>query len=147
MLKRFRVIVCRKMLIILLSVSVLIVTGCEKHTVRVWTVDPLTKVFRDSRPAVSDEPIAQVACGECASLQIVIRSDQKVEGLTAALEPLLVENNKTCKLADIKVRFVGYVPVGYPVKSPPSDRLRKPPAEFPDILLDDKTINLESNLR
>jgi len=146
MLERFRVFVCRKMLILLLSGSVLIVTGCEKHAVQVWTVDPLTRVFRDERPAVSDEPVAQVARGECASLQIVLRADQKVDGLTATLEPLMLENDRTRKLEDINVRFVGYVHVGYPVASPPSDQLRKPPAEFPDILLDDKTINLEAGL-
>jgi hypothetical protein len=122
-----------------------IVTSSEKKAMRIWTVDPLTKVFRDDEPVVSDEPVAEAAGGECATLQIVVRSDRKVEGLTASLEPLILENGIACKLSKTRVRFVGYVHVGYPVKNPPSDQLRKPPGEFPDVLLDDKTVNLEAD--
>ncbi len=118
----------------------------NNNTIQVWTVDPLTKVFRDDVPSVSDEAVAEVAGGECATLQIVVRSEQKIETLKAELEPMILASDKTRKLEDIKVRFVGYVHVGYPLKNPPSDQIRKPPADFPDILFDDKTINLEANL-
>jgi hypothetical protein len=144
MLKKFRTFVCSNILIIL-CMPVFMITGCSKPLLKVRTVDPLTKVFRDEQVTTSDEAIAEVARGECASLQIVLRADQKIDGLTAALKPLALDKDKISKLKDVKVRFVGYVHVGHPAATPSSDQLRKPPADFPDILLDDKTINLEPN--
>lgn len=134
------------MLFIVLSGFVLMITGCDKPLIKVWTVDCLTKVFRDEQPAASDKTVVEVARGEHASLQIVLRTAEKIEGLKAALEPLTLDNDKTSKLENINVRFVGYVRVGCPVENPPSVQLRKPPADFPDVLLNDKTINLEPNL-
>lgn len=137
MLKKFH----GNMLIILL-VPVFMLTGCGNCSLKICTIDPLTKVFKDQELTLSEKPLARVARGECASLQIVLRSQQHVNGLTAELEPLTLDKDKTSKLENIKVRFVGYVHVGTPEATPPSDQLRKPGADFPDILLDDKTINL-----
>jgi hypothetical protein len=144
--EKFRTLICSKMLVVTLSAAMLLIAGCCKLAVKVWTVDSLTKVFQDEQPVVCDKPIAEVARGECASLQIVIRCADKVEELKASLESLTLEGDKNSKLEDIKVRFVGYVHVGHPITKAPSDQLRKPPADFPDILLDDKTMNLEANL-
>ena len=128
----------------MLSAVILMVTGCGRPAVTVWTVDPLTKVFRDERIAISDEAVAEVARGETASLQIVVCGDWKIEKLKTTLESLTLQNDKNAKLDDIKVRFVGYVHVGCPIKKPPSDQLRKPPADFPDYLLEDKTIDVQA---
>jgi len=45
-------------------------------------------------------------------------------------------------LKGASVRFVGYVPVDRPIQNPPKDQLCKPPADFPDPLLEDRTINV-----
>ncbi|MCE5341278.1 MAG: DUF4091 domain-containing protein [Planctomycetaceae bacterium] len=115
---------------------------CNPH-LQTWTIDPLTKVFKDTQLTNSDVPFTEVARGEYATLQIVVRSDKKVESLTASLEPLML--NKTHKLENIKIRFVGYIPYKLSAAEPSSDRLVSPPAMCPDILLDDKTITLEPN--
>jgi hypothetical protein len=128
----------------MLSAAILMVTGCGRSAVKVWTSDPLTKVFRDERITVSDEAVAEVARGETASLQIVVCGDWKIEKLKATLESLALQNDKNVKLDDIKVRFVGYVHVGCPIEKAPSDQLRKPPADFPDFLLEDKTIDVQA---
>lgn len=108
-----------------------------------WTIDPLTKVFQDSQLTHSDIAFTEVARGEYATLQIVVRCDKKVESLIAELEPLVC--GKTNKLENIKVRFVGYVPYKLAATEPASDRLISPPAMCPDILLEDKTITLQAN--
>ncbi len=115
---------------------------CAPH-LQTWTIDPLTKVFRDTRLTNSDVPFTEVARGEYATLQIVVRCDKKIDSLTASLAPLT--SGQTCKLENVKVRFVGYVPYKLAAPEPASDRLITPPAMCPDILLDDETIALEPN--
>lgn len=107
-----------------------------------WTIDPLTKVFTDTKLTGSDMPFAEVARGEYATLQIIVRCDKKIESLTVSPQPLCCEN---AKLENIKSRFVGYVPYKFSAEQPASDRIMSPPAMCPDILLEDKTISLEPN--
>ncbi len=117
--------------------------GYSSSPLQIWTIDPLTKVFKDTHLTNSDVPFTEVARGEYATLQVVLRSDKKVESLTASLEPLTL--NKIHTLDNIKVRFVGYVPYKFSAEEPASDRLTSPPAMCPDILLEDETMTLKPN--
>ena len=58
----------------------------------VWTVDPLVKVFRDAQPGPAIAP-AEVARGDCASIQVVVRSDVPIRKLSARVSPLTREGS------------------------------------------------------
>ena len=112
--------------------------GAEGNgVVQVWSVEPLIKVFRDAVPGKRDKPEAEadVARGEYASLQIVVRADVGIEGLRAEVGPLTMRLGKAT-LEPRAPRFVGYVPVDRPTQTPSKDQLREPPADYPDPLLE-----------
>jgi hypothetical protein len=48
-------------------------------------------------------------------------------------------------LQGAEVRFVGYVNVDRPTQRPSADQLRKPPFEYPDVLLEDEHISLAAD--
>jgi hypothetical protein len=54
-------------------------------------------------------------------------------------------NEKQVLLKGATVRFVGYVPVNRPQQDPPKDRLRSPPAYYPDPLLEQETIDVAAD--
>ena len=114
----------------------------EAPKLDVWAVDPLTKVFRDAEPAAEQEAIAEVARGEHASLQFVVRCDAAIDGLHAETSLLTREGRSDVALKPRRPRFVGYVPVDRPMQTPSKDQLRKPPADYPDPLLEVESIHV-----
>jgi len=121
------------------------VMGQEDRILKVWVVDPLVKVFRDSEPVTTGKALAEVARGEHATLQIVIRCAKPIQELHAKVGPLALGSNAKQVLESAPVRFVGYVPVDRPIPRPPKDQLRKPPADFPDPLIEEQTIDVDAN--
>lgn len=117
-------------------------THAAESAWKVWPVDPLVKVFRDGSPATSDEAVAEVARGEDATFQLVVQSAGAINALRAEVLPLTLDTNRQSALQGASVRFVGYVPVDRPIQQPPQDQLRKPPADFPDPLLEQATIDV-----
>ncbi len=109
----------------------------------VWSVDPLVKVFRDAAPSDASDVVAEVARGEHASLQVVVRCKADIAGLRADVPPLSLQGGKGT-LTPRPPRFVGYVPVDRPTQKPSKDQLRKPPADFPDPLLESKSIDVKA---
>ncbi len=107
----------------------------DNQALEVWPVDPLVKVFQDAQPDRGRCAVAEVARGEHASLQVVVRSELDIAGLHAAVTPLK-KGRKGDSLAPRPPRFVGYVPVDRPTQRPSEDQLRKPPADYPDPLLE-----------
>lgn len=108
----------------------------EAGPLECWPVDPLVKVFRDAAPGDGGAAHADAARGEHASFQIVVRTESPVTGLTAEAPPLKrVRGGETLEVES--VRFVGYVPVDRPTQTPSTDQLRKPPADYPDPLLEE----------
>lgn len=116
--------------------------GQQPLRLEIWAVDPLVKVFRDATPAAGTEALAEVACGEHATFQIVVRSEQPVTALRASVAPLALETPMGVYRQADKPRFVGYVPVDRPMQTPSKDQLRKPPADYPDPLLEVDSIDL-----
>ncbi|MBN2309835.1 MAG: DUF4091 domain-containing protein [Candidatus Hydrogenedentes bacterium] len=107
----------------------------------VWAVDPLVNVFQDALPQRRTEALAEVAQGEHASLQVVVRSDAAIAGLRAEAPPLALEGG-SATLEPRAPRYVGYVPIEKETTSPASDQLRKPPAWFPDPLLEEESLDV-----
>jgi len=139
--KRMRPITA--ILIALLAIPAATALAKEATMVQIWPVDPLVKVFRDARPDGNGEALAEVARGEHASLQIVVRSEAALTNLRAALPPLSLDGGAATLEARVP-RFVGYVPVDRPMQVPCKDQLRKPPADFPDPLLEVEAVALEA---
>lgn len=109
-----------------------------------WSVDPMIKVFRDAKLESNTFDTIDTARGEHVSLQVVFRSSRPVSGLKARLsQPLTLEGDgNRSALADARLRFVGYVPVNRPTQWRDSDQLRATPADYPDPLLADESIDL-----
>ena len=100
-----------------------------------WTADSLVKIFPDATPHRSTSATVDVARGETASLQVVLRSDAPIRGLQAHVSEFK-RRLAPGTLLPRPVRFVGYVPVDRPTQKPSQDQLRKPPADYPDPLLE-----------
>lgn len=112
-----------------------LLVGAQAHAgdLRVWPVDPLVKVFRDAKPERAKKASMDAARGEYASFQVVVRADQSITHLRAAVSPFAMGDHS---FAARHPRFVGYVPVDRPTQKPARDQLRPVPADYPDPLLE-----------
>ena len=133
-----------KMMVILFLTALLPVAGGMPAVASdwaVWAVDPLVKVFQDATPATGQTALAEVARGEHASLQVVLRSEAALKDLKAHVSDFRMEGGGGA-LKPIAPRFVGYVPVDRPTQLPSKDQLRLPPADYPDPLLEAPSIEV-----
>ena len=120
-------------------------TCAKEETVSLWAADPLVKVFRDAEPPPRLEKAhADVARGEYASLQIVLRAGIPLEKLSAEAPPMTRRGGKET-LQPRMPRWVGYVNVDRPSQTPSKDQLREPPFDYPDPLLEDPVSSLPAN--
>lgn len=114
----------------------LVCLGCGSGSrLKVWTVDPLIKVFPDSVPGTTQagSKSALVARNGHTSIQIAIRSGERIEGVRATVRSQL----------QAQVRRVGYVPVGTnPPGTPYDEVIREAPALYPDPLFEDFPFDL-----
>ena len=118
--------------------------GGAPGDVQLWPVDALVKVFPDDRPpAVSmATPVrVEVAAGETASLQFVLRANEALTDARATLTPFVATKGGE-RLEPRPVRWVGFVPVDRPTQRPSRDQLRPPPADYPDPLLERASIEV-----
>ena len=111
---------------------------------RVWFVDSLIKIFpgdaAESHRLIRPELLA--ARGQHVSVQLAIRSEQPLEGVTAEVGPF--KDSAGMALAGATVRPEGYVVVGSHSRNTPEDeRVGETPGWFPDPLLD-FPVNLQS---
>jgi hypothetical protein len=111
----------------------------------IWTVDSLVKVFPDATPEKIAPAAVEVARGEHAAIQVVVRANEPLKNLHAELAALRLEGTETKMQSAPTVRFVGVVFVEKPIQKPPKNQLRKPPAEFPDPLLEVAGIDVEQH--
>lgn len=108
----------------------------------VWAVDPLVKVFQDDLPGPGWSVPSEVARGEYATWQVVIRSDAPMTDLRVASGRFARSGRIVEDIPIPSARFVGYVPVAIPTPRPARDTLRVPPADFPDPLLEDASMDV-----
>lgn len=113
-------------------------------TLDVWAVDPLEKVFRDAVPVAGTAAIAHAARGETVDFQFVVRASSALDAVRVKVSPFIHEGGKHT-LQHIDTRFVGYVNVDRPTQRPSADQLRKPPFDYPDVLLEDEQVALAAD--
>lgn len=98
---------------------------------KVWFVNPLTHVFRDTPPEPTKTWELHAARNEWEAVQLAVRSDRALLWMRVKVPA------EAKQLFDLRIRFVGYIPL--PANSratPPEELVRKAPADFPDPLLD-----------
>lgn len=114
---------------------------------KVWTVDPLVNVLPEdtetSHQGLSGST-AEVARGETATWQAVVRADAPLREVRATCGPLRPVGHGGKALARPRVRFVGYVPVVKPLQNAPKDRLRLDPPLYPDPLLEERSVSVRA---
>lgn len=97
-------------------------------------VDPLQKVLRETAFFPSVEPAADVARGEHATFQFVVRGTGFIRGLRAEMERF--RSGTGAELSPAEVGYVGYVYVGRAYETPAHDKLVSPSGYYPDPIFD-----------
>jgi len=112
----------------------------------VRVVDPLTKVFPDSQLQVStgQKIVIDAARNEYESAQLVVHADSKIKSLTVDVSGL----KGLSEIAPhLKVNFLGWVTVSKGSAETPAEyKIGKIPGEFPDPLLDARSVSVGAGL-
>ena len=129
-----------KLLILILPI-LFYMNGCNdyKNEVLFEYVDPLKKVFPESSYFPPMLAHADVARGEYATFQFIIRSGLSLKNVQIETQtPFL--NGVT--LGEVKTGFIGYVPVDRPTPNPGRDYLKTASGYYPDPILDDSSVDI-----
>jgi glycosyl hydrolase family 123 len=105
-------------------------------------VDPLQKIFKETAFFDSIEPIADVARGEHASFQFVVRSNRTIHHLSASVTQL--SRNIDLISKNTFIGFVGYTRVGRPLPNPPKDKLDPVSGFYPDPIFDTTVMDIRN---
>lgn len=106
-------------------------------------VEPFRKVFRESSHFPEYTQPAEVAKGEHATFQFVIKSAKPITGLKASVRDLQQGNEK---LSDISIGFVDYVHVGRQTPDRAKDALVSNSGYFPDPVIQEDSRNVERDI-
>lgn len=120
-------------LVNLLVLAVIFFSGCNNiESVQLEAVDSLEKVFPESNYFVPFNAHIDVARGEDASLQFVVRADSDIKNLKIKVKH---PKNGESELTWIKTGFVGFVKVGRANPDPSKDSYKPISGYFPDPIL------------
>lgn len=97
-------------------------------------VDPLEKVFREMAFFPTVDPIADVARGEQATFQFVVRGTGRIRSLRAEAGEFTSESGG--HLASAGIGYVGYVRAGRAIQESAQDRLYSLSGFYPDPILE-----------
>ncbi len=104
-------------------------------------VDPLQKIFKEMAFFNTLDPVADVAQGEHASFQFVVRSVQTITHLQASVTQM--SRNTDLLSHRTFIGFVGYTRVGRPLPNPSKDKLNPISGFYPDPILDSSYLDLD----
>ena len=123
--------------IVAYALSVMTALAAPPESLRTWFVDSLIKVFPADAPGTHRLVTPEFWCArnQQVSVQLAVRSVAPVPGMTVEVPPL--EMRSGGKIADVRVRRVGYVIVGsHTPDTPPEELVGEAPGWYPDPLLD-----------
>lgn len=128
----------------LLALMMLVASGVADAAVRVWVPDALKKILPGVEPPATPRMSAELSAarGEWESIQVAVRADEPVEGVTAEISPLRSEAG-AIDGEDVSVNVVGLVPVAENTEATPIEELIEAPAEIPDPLLPYEPLDLQ----
>ncbi len=107
-----------------------------------YQVDALDKVFKDRRYFIDLVDTLDVARGEYATLQVVIKSNREIKDMQARVASLSSGGNT---IEGAETGWVGYVKAGRRYSNPTKDLLHSPSDYFPDPILTGIEMNMEVN--
>jgi hypothetical protein len=116
---------------------------------QIWPMNVHVKVFKDTKPLMSNCLSLEGVRNDFVPGQFVIRSDELLESVTVETDPL--NHIDTDFRIPIHWNFVGFVPVKYNTPglrrcdqfvTPEDEYVRRAPCEFPDPLLETSRVNL-----
>ncbi len=117
----------------LIVIASSLLTGCQPGpSVQFEAVDPLQKVFPESNYFAPMEAHADVARGEHASFQFVVRANAHIKNLRITIDP---PTNGEEELSEFKKGFVGFVKVGRANPDPSKDSYAPLSGYFPDPII------------
>ncbi len=118
---------------VLFFLTLFICFSCSKEAELVFEyVDPLQKVFPESNYFPPQQAHADVARGEHASFQFVVRANTSIKNLRISVT---APKNGDYTLSDIKKGFVGFVRDSRTNSEPASDALTPVSGFYPDPIL------------
>ena len=107
--------------------------GCSSNnSVQFEAVDSLQKIFPESSFFAPMDAHADVARGEHASFQFVVRANSDIQNLKISVA---APKNADSELTDIKSGFVGFVKVGRANPDPSNDAYQSISGYFPDPII------------
>lgn len=130
-------------LTVAMLLSLPVSTNAGAVELQLWSVDPLIKVFKDALPDGTATASDYVARGEYGEFQLVVRCETPLHDLRVSVTPF-THGTGSSSLTGQRSRFVGYVHVDRPTQRPSQDQLRKPPADYPDVLLEDTSLSVSA---
>ena len=112
-------------------------------SLQVWFADPLAKILPGApKPARTPKAVVVDAVrNEYESCQIVVSAASKIAKLTAKAGAVSGPDGPR---PQIKLNFVGYVPVKRGTTDTPPEHLVGPPGDFPDPLLDSASVSVDA---
>ena len=124
----------KKLIFLIYLVQAIVFLGCVKtdNKIRFEYVDPLQKVFPESNFFTPLEAKADVARGEDASFQFVVKGDQAIENLEIKVKPLKKYNQV---LSEIKAGFVEFVRIERTYTDPSADHYTPVSGYYPDPII------------
>lgn len=135
--------VARHFAVLAMTVAPVFLSAAPFPKIEPTPVDPLIKVFRDDKITSDNSNNMETARGQHATFQVVVPAlPVDLKDLKCDLTGFKLEDGAA--LPDAQVRYVGYIGASDTAKVPGDDQLRAAPAMFPDILLEDETIDVTS---
>jgi hypothetical protein len=106
-------------------------------------IDPFVKVMRTEKTVTAFNEIHPVAFDEILSVQLLLKSTQKKEGIKLAfLSPKISQET----FNRVKTYRQSYIKVSPKIHAPSNDKLSSPDNFFPDPLFPEKSFSLASNI-
>lgn len=126
---------------IIVFILLLITTGsrAQEKSVYLYQTDPLEKVLKDRTYFKDQGDTIDIARGETASVQIVLKANKELKGAGVSVDKI---SNGKVELRG-QTGWIGYVRAGRKYSPPSKDLLRSPSDYFPDPILTDTTLNIE----
>ena len=126
-------------------ISIFLFLSCSEHNENILFryVDPLEKVLPEQTLFMDISSEADVAKGETATFQFVIRANEGLHDVKVELGNVKsLDTGKVVSLEGAKVYFVGHVHVGRTQLEPGTDIIHSASNFYPDPLTDDETVDV-----
>ncbi|MDD7456101.1 MAG: DUF4091 domain-containing protein [Bacteroidales bacterium] len=127
---------------LLLASRLLTLLHLAGDELKLYQVDPLQKVFKETVYLVDQVDTIRAACGEYATVQIVMKARQEIRDI--GLKVVGIQSETGARLEGATVGWVGYVPIGRSYSDPAPDIIRTLSGYFPDPILTDSLFTAEA---